>query len=154
MIASMVVYHEITDDDPLRDRQFRTKLFYELREEMNGLELPANSAISGTEANHKASLILITRRYRSEADRDAFRDSIHQSLVNRGWIAYRGEDERVAIRTYRYCRDGYRATLYLDRKGIFNSDSADEWSLSFSAGLGPGPSMLDSDPRLERCFKK
>lgn len=149
---SAIFYFQFTDDNPLNDRKTRTEIFYKLLEEMEGIELPPNSAVASTESDHHAPVVLITREYRSESNPDDFAGSINRSLIKRGWIAYSGEAERrIAIRTYTYCRPGEYATLYLMRKGVFNSDPADDWKLSFSAGYGPGVMLFGKDPVPRVC---
>ena len=154
LLAALLILHdECADNNPLRNRQVRTQIYEKLLAEMEGLDLPPNSAINSTDAKHKASLILITRKYRSVGNRREFLDSIHGSLGKLGWIGYPGEPERIALRTYRYCRGDQHATLYLLSKGIFDSDPGDYWSLSFSMGVGgPGVGLFGSDPRPSTCY--
>ena len=153
LLMSAIFYFQYTDDNPLLDRNFRNEIFYKLLAEMEGLELPPNSAIAKTESDHHAPVVLITRQYRSELNPDEFADSIRRSLINRRWIAYAGEPERIATRTYTYCRPGEFAALYLMRKRVFNSDTADDWKLSFSAGYGPGVMLFGKDPVPQECRK-
>jgi len=141
LIVSVVGYLTLLADNPLSDRKARTEIFDSLVAEMEGMELPPNSGINKTEARHKASSILITRVYRTDASRDDFLQSIHTSLVKRGWIPYPAEQDSSAVSTYSYCRGTSDATLYLKRKGIFNSDPGDYWQLQFSVGLRSKPRL-------------
>jgi hypothetical protein len=60
----------------------------------------------------------------------------------------------MAVRTYRYCRAGHDAQLYLLQKSIFNSDDGDYWELYFTAGLGPGKTLFGFDPLPGSCRTK
>src|SRR5215207_3813618 len=75
VILFLIVYGAYTADPDLTDRSRRAKIFQELKSEMEGLKIPASSAINKAEAMHKHASILISTRYRTDArPSDFFRE--------------------------------------------------------------------------------
>lgn len=127
-----MLYGAFTADPDLTYRSGRSKTFYELKSEMNGLEIPTNSAINHAEGGHKQASILLSTRYRTDSKPSEFFREMDDNLERRGWIEYAGNQERSAVRTFHYCRGKQNATLYLELKGIFDSRAGDYWKLEFS----------------------
>jgi hypothetical protein len=135
----LFLYGSYTADPDLTERSRRTKIFWELKAEMDGLAVPARSAINKSQANHKQGSILISTRYRTDASREQFFREMDDNLRALGWIAYTGNAESHALRTFNYCRGKQDATLYLESKAFFDSTPGEYWKLYFTVGLGSHP---------------
>jgi hypothetical protein len=147
------LYLFLTDDDLLRDRSTRHRVFEELLTEMKALEVPPQTGIGEPEMINKPGTVLIWTQYRSELPPDKFAESMHQSLLRRGWISYRGEPDDDAMRTYTCCRHGQEATLTLSSKSFPQSDGASYWHLYF-AGKLRGHTVLRPNQYPETCVEK
>lgn len=135
----------------LYDRTKREEVFNRLTSELREIPLPERSAINKSRGHHKASIVLVTTRYRSEARPEEFLATMDANLRQRGWSFWRRGNDGSAALVYHYCRGQEDATLLLESKSFIASDSADYWVLNFSGGMRTKP-LFGSNQLPEGCM--